>query len=124
MSQWLEIKTQIKSLESLKKACKENDISYIEEPLGDIVAKITDNLKGGPRYSRIAHVCKKDNYFVIKGDTDPHYSSLAARLGSDFGKLIQSYAKYEILNNVRASGGVLTEQNLKADGSLILRISL
>lgn len=123
MSQWMKLKTQIKNLESLKKACKENEIGFVEERGGTKIL-LNDLHVGGPAYSRSAHVCKKDGYYTIAGDTDPHYSSLAARLGRDYGKLLQDYAKHEVLNNVQSRGGVITEQKTKADGSLVLRVSL
>lgn len=123
MSQWMKLKTQIKNLESLKKACKENEIEFVEERGGN-VAILKDLHKGGPTYSRSANVCKRNGYYIIKGDTDPHYSSLAARLGRDYGKLMQDYAKHEVLHNVQMAGGVLAEQQLKEDGSLVLRVSL
>jgi hypothetical protein len=119
----MKLKTQIKNLESLKKACQENEIDFIEERGGTRIL-LKDLHVGGPTYSRSAHVCKQDGYYTLEGDTDPHYSSLAARLGRDYGKLLQSYAKHEVLNNVQLAGGVLTEQKLKADGSLVLRVSL
>ena len=125
MSQWMRLKTQIKNLDSLKKACEENEIEYEDLKYSQTnVAKLNDLHKGGPTYSRFAHICKQDGYYTIEGDTDPNYSSLAARLGADYGKLLQDYAKHEVLNNVQSMGGVLTEQKLKEDGSLVLRISL
>ena len=123
MSQWMKLKTQIKNLESLKKACEENEIAFVEERGGTKIS-LNDLHTGGPTYSRSAHVCRQDGYYTIEGDTDPHYSSLAVRLGRDYGKLLQDYAKHEVLNNVQSMGGVLTKQKLKADGSLVLRVSL
>lgn len=123
MSQWMKLKTQIKNLDSLKKACTENEIEFIEERGGNSIL-LKDLHEGGPTYSRCANVCKQDGYYIIRGDIDAHYSSLAARLGSDYGKLMQDYAKHEVLNNVQLAGGVMMEQQLKADGSLVLRVSL
>jgi len=123
MSQWMKLKTQIKNLDSLKKACKENEIAFIEER-GSQSIILKDLHVGGPTYSRSANVCKSGDHYLITGDISPTYSSLAVRLGPNFGKLMQDYAKHEVLNNVALSGGVLTEQKLKADGSLVLRVSL
>jgi hypothetical protein len=119
MSNMVYLKTQIKNLESLKKACEENQIAFDEKDM-----LLRDLVPGGPTYSRTAHVCSQGDYYVIQGDTDKRYSSLAARLGPNYDTLMQSYAKHEVLNNVILSGGMLTDQIQKEDGSLVLRVSI
>jgi hypothetical protein len=58
----------------------------------------------------------------LRIDTDPRYSTIAERLGSDCGQLIQTYAELVVEEQAVLAGGYLSSREVEADGSVVLTV--
>jgi hypothetical protein len=75
-------------------------------------------------YSKKATLTYNGEYYELSGDLNPAYSSLAARLGKDYGLLLQTYAREVIIEEVHKQGGYLINEVVNQDGSRSLHLAL
>ena len=114
MSFFARIKTTIKDLDCLEKACSQHELLLDRDKL-----LIKDKLGRST-----ATIEKTDQGYGISVDNDPRYSSITSRLGPGIPGVIQSYTEHVVRKSMELQGGYVEEKRIKSDGSLVLRVAV
>lgn len=113
MSFWAHVGIEIKRPDLFEKACQQFNLRY-EATTNKIfmasreVGRIEETQEGARLYM----------------DTDKDWSILARTIGSDGRKLMQEYSKEVIKEHLYEMGGIISTEELQADGTIKLHIEV
>lgn len=111
MSFWAHVGIEIKRTDLFEKACRQFNLTFRDSKiyLSDREVGRIENTKEGAR---------------LYMDTDKQWSALARTIGSDGRKLMQEYSKEVIKEHLYEMGGIITTEELQADGTIKMHIEV
>lgn len=115
MSFWAHVGVTIKDIDMFEKACSRIDILFDKQSLRLLLAT-------GKEVGRLENV--DDLGLRLYMDTDVKWSPLARLIGSKGEKLMQDYSREVINQQLYEMGGLVTNEELMADGTIKLHVEV
>jgi hypothetical protein len=113
MSQWMQVRTEIKDLGIFLETCENCDVAA--EKSSETHYNLRDRQSSGR-----ADLTKDGDIWNLGYDQDAGYSPFAKRFGRNGGTLVREYTRRVVLQETRNQGMMILSEEERSDGSIRL----